>query len=273
VISLLLVRALLPGGAAPTDAAAAGVFLYSILSSLGWLLVAAALTWQTAHAVTGGDVTLARAYREALGRTLPLAVSAVLVGLVGAAMFVGLSLLGGMIAVAAVVGAALGSGGFGAAGAPGAAPPPALIIAIAGMIGLVFVAIVLFVMTSFFAIAPAVVVERAGPVAALGRSWRLSRGARLRIAGVLIVSWLIVTLPVVGVLLIAGFGPAMVDAQAAATLSLGRLFLQQALGLASNVLTVPFFVACLTLLYFDRRVRLEAYDLEVAVDALPSQSA
>jgi hypothetical protein len=50
----------------------------------------------------------------------------------------------------------------------------------------------------------------------------------------------------------------------------GQFWLQQVANSVTGALTTPFLVASLVILYFDRRVRTEALDVQLAADALAS---
>jgi hypothetical protein len=111
---------------------------------------------------------------------------------------------------------------------------------------------------------PALLIEELGPVAALGRSRRLVRGRWWPVAGVLLVSSLLVV--VVGSAFQALFGaidgfsshPALLPAVTAITLG----------SVVTMVLVQPFTAAVTTVLYYDLRVRHEGYDLQVLADQL-----
>ena len=62
----------------------------------------------------------------------------------------------------------------------------------------------------------------------------------------------------------------LIDPEAASSgvVGMGQIVVQQMLVLISAGFTTPFLVACILLLYFDQRVRLEAYDLQAEADAL-----
>ena len=103
---------------------------------------------------------------------------------------------------------------------------------------------------------PALVAERAGPGTALSRSWRLVRGRFWRTLGVILLMFLI--LAVVTVIFIAGFalvGAIFGTAGAVVAGILGAFVV--------GMVTTPLMFNGLTLLYFDSRVRGEAYDLDV----------
>lgn len=124
-------------------------------------------------------------------------------------------------------------------------------------------------MIMFFAVSQAVVVEGKGPIEALGRSRDLARGAWGKIFGTCFVIFLIAYLPsmalgVGAAFLIPGFIPTGGEPQAAG----GGIFGFYALSSVISGLTMPFMMLGLTLLYYDRRVRTEALDLEIATREL-----
>jgi hypothetical protein len=138
------------------------------------------------------------------------------------------------------------------------------------MIGIIFLLIPGLILASmFFGIIPAIVVEDRGPFEAFGRSRKLSKGARLRILGVIVLALLIAALPVMAFSFIAGVAAATrMGSGANATLSLGWQAIVQAGSFVLSALTTPYSVAALTLLYIDRRARTEAPDLEEAAARL-----
>ena len=90
-----------------------------------------------------------------------------------------------------------------------------------------------------------------------------------------IVSSIIAILPLVGISFLVGIEGAMWDVESAAALSPGQVVLQQLVTVVCTALTTPFMVGCFTLLYFDRRVRTEGYDIDLVAEALdqPSEPA
>jgi hypothetical protein len=119
-------------------------------------------------------------------------------------------------------------------------------------------------------VAPVVVViERMGPIAALGRAWRLSSGHRSRIFGIQI---LLFILNLVLSVLIGGIfgGLAAAGAQEGAPGQLGvTSVVQTIVNLASTIIWAPVEWIAFTVLYYDLRVRKEAFDLQLAAEALP----
>lgn len=136
-----------------------------------------------------------------------------------------------------------------------------------GLILLVIPGVLLLIM--FFAVGPVVVLEGRGPLEALGRSRELARGAWGRIFGVLFLLFLITALPTFALTAAMGVGAMASGAGAIAALENPWLFTAfQALSVLLSGLTTPFMSIGLVLLYYDRRVRSEALDVELAAEGL-----
>ena len=118
----------------------------------------------------------------------------------------------------------------------------------------------------------AIVLEGApGATAALGRSWSLTRGARGRIFGLMLVVAALIYIPMMALGFVAAiFAPSMVEAGAGGTTT--NVVLAAVAGLVS-MLVMPFFYCALTVAYYDLRVRKEAFDLEVLASTLQPQAA
>jgi hypothetical protein len=107
--------------------------------------------------------------------------------------------------------------------------------------------------------AQAVLVEDGGALASLRRSWELTRGARARVALLALIvaalTALLIALPrtLLDVLLPPGGAPRFYQTLADGAVVAGRLFL---------ALCFPFQAAAFTVLYYDLRIRKEAFDLE-----------
>ena len=131
-----------------------------------------------------------------------------------------------------------------------------------GFIALVITGIWLYAMWSVRV--PACVIERTGPFRSLRRSYRLVKGRWWPVAGVLIVSYLMVL--VIGGLISAGLIAAAISdsnpsVQFAVTVSVLS-------GIISGVLLQPFSAAVATVLYYDLRIRKEGFDLQLLADQL-----
>lgn len=225
-------------------------FLLMIAAMVGVILVMGAVTRQMSQAFMGGEVSFGDGFRHGLRALLSLIGTLILayLALVAAVMIP----MFGSMALAGVVAVFAG--------------PVGVILALVGVI-LALVATV-GAMASIFAVVPAVVVERKGPIGAIIRSWQLSRGARIRIAFLYALCWLISVLPTTGILLLFGLGTATFDPDAIATMTTGQIYLQQSVTMLVSALTFPFLMGSFVLLYYDRRIRTEAFDVEVATAAL-----
>jgi len=121
-----------------------------------------------------------------------------------------------------------------------------------------------FLITSWMLVPVVATIEGAGPVQALVRSWRLANGSRWRVLGLL--ALLVVLQGVISVL----FGFVFLSAFIADPLV--RTILQQAANLVASVAWAPVQWGTFTVLYYDTRVRREAYDLSLAAEALTRRS-
>ena len=121
-------------------------------------------------------------------------------------------------------------------------------VAVAALLSAILIGIplLIFILFAFFFYIQAILVEGQGPMAALARSWELVRGTWWRVFGILLVPYTaIITPSVLG--LIFGF----------TNTTPGDL-----LTTIVNLLIFPIVYVGGTLVYFDLRVRKEAYDLD-----------
>jgi hypothetical protein len=142
-------------------------------------------------------------------------------------------------------------------------PDPTLLFVILGAGGLTLLGslVQLALMAPFIAVAPAIVVERLGPVAAIRRSWRLMVPRY----------W-----PVLGVGILAGLIASLLNGVLAGPLTLvvalfgsERLWPLLALGgSVPSLISTPFVAIVATLLYFDARIRREGFDLALTAAGL-----
>lgn len=120
-----------------------------------------------------------------------------------------------------------------------------------------------------FAFAPAVVLEEKGPVESLGRSRELAQGAWGTIFLTYVVLYVITQVPGtgLGVVFMGGvvFAAAVEMSEGAL---MGMTAAYYALTFVIAALTLPFMAGGITLMYYDRRIRTEALDLQMAADGL-----
>lgn len=214
---------------------AAVVVIVSVVLSV---IQAAALTYAIGQRYLGRPETIGDAYSKG-ARTLPrLFLSFLLVGVLAAFVF-------GLVAAVIVV----------------SASSLAVVAVILGLIAFFFVLPWAFLSLAF--VTPAIVLEGLGPVAGIRRSFQLVDKARLRTLGLWILMGLIASL--LGVIFSVIFLASFV---ANSTLS---AVLQTAATVASGAISGPLLYGALTILYYDMRVRKEAFDLQLAAEALPRE--
>jgi len=241
--------------------AAMAVSMPGFMSVLVMLLVAVAiagvamvlwgaLTWQAAQSYVGKPVSLADGM-NAGGRSAMTLVGA---GFLGILCF-GALMVGVFLAVGFV------GGIVGAVGIPG-------ISILVGFLGaLAILAAFFFIAALFFAVIPAVVLEEKNPVEAIGRSHQLARGALPRITGMMVMTMVITYLPMLAVLLVTGGFEGMMSS-ATPTGAADAGWVEQLLTWTVSMLTTPFLMCVIVLLYYDRRVRTEALDLQLLTEDL-----
>lgn len=240
------------GDPAQMASALGRMMVIGFLASLVYIVMWAALTREASQAYLGQPSSLGDGLQTGV-RKVP--------AVLGAGIVIFIALFAAYMAVALIfimivgVGAASGSQGMG------------VVSILVGAV--VAAAAYLLVVALLFAVLPAIVVEDKGPLQAIGRSFDLARGDLRRVVGLMLVTLLIVYLPIVAVLWLTGGFADMANPQAAGT---GQFGAQQLLSTGVGVLTTPFMTAVIVLLYFDRRVRTEALDVQMAADRLAPTS-
>lgn len=139
---------------------------------------------------------------------------------------------------------------------------------------LIVIGLVLFIVPGVIAICglvlamPALVIEGLpSATAALGRSWALTRGYRLKILGLLFLLAVIMLLPWIAITGLVGVIGAMAGAGGARA-SMFFVVLGIAIGGLVQFFLYPLSHAALTVSYYDLRVRKEGFDLEVLASTL-----
>ena len=123
----------------------------------------------------------------------------------------------------------------------------------------------LFVMPMFVMVAPAIVVENLGPIEGMKRSWNLTKNRY----------W-----PVLGIALLSGFIANMLGSILSQIPTLAAMFIGGSFawvivalaGVVASMLSAPVVTIVATLLYFDARIRNEAFDLQVMAHDLNAPS-
>ena len=226
------------------------VIVYLIAFVLG-ALASAATAYLISESYLGRDL----APRAALRRAVPR-IGAVMVLSLGLGLVVMVSALPALLAVAgggAFAGLALQEGG-----SPGQAGTGALLM----LAGLAMLVIPVFVFSGLSVATTALVLENVGAGKAMSRSWALTKGFRLRIVGLLFVVLIVLMIPFLAI-------GAMGGAFQAEPSTGSVVLITVASGLVSLVIG-PLLYCVLTLVYYDLRVRKEAFDLEMLAAGLPA---
>ena len=223
-------------GAAASAAALLGGLISFVLSALA--------SAATAVAISGSyldqPVSAAEALKRAMPRLGPLLVVSLLVGL--------------LVLLASVPFFLLFAGAAFSATRTGAAPGGLVLFSM--LVGLASLSLTLIVASGVAVSTPVVVLEEVGAMEALSRAWFLTRGYRLRIAGLLFVCLILILIPYMALLFLGGAISAATPIWIAVVALLGRLLL------------TPILYCLLTLLYYDLRVRKEGFDLEMLAASL-----
>jgi len=117
---------------------------------------------------------------------------------------------------------------------------------------------------------PGIVVEHLSGYESIKRGYGLAQGGQFRIIGVLMVSYFLIMIPMMAVGILMGSSTMLLDPTTVETgvIDVTAFVIQQALSIIASGVATPFLVAAILLLYFDQRIRREAYDLQAEADAL-----
>jgi hypothetical protein len=132
-----------------------------------------------------------------------------------------------------------------------------IVAVVGGIVGTIYVA-------ASALVAPVVVtIEHVGPATALRRSWTLSDGHRWRILGLQLLLGLLNG--VISILLSTIFVTTLISDPT------NRAIATQVVNVIANIAWTPVQWGTFAILYYDLRVRREAFDLTLAAEALPRQ--
>lgn len=239
---LLTVYLMTSGGIFQRPLLYAGIVLLSVV--LG-ALATAATVFLVSETYLGNTISGGQAINRATKYLWRLILLTMMIGLV-----VGLSVLIFMV--------------------PGMVTGSPVLLALA-MIPAFIVALIIF--TGLLVSTPALVLEDAGPTAALSRSWQLTKGFRWKMLGLVMVVGIIIAIPSLALGFLSGGGIAMKQAGQISTTDI----LWEVVAQFASTLIFPLLYCALTVAYYDLRVRKEGFDLELLestlAHALPSGRA
>jgi hypothetical protein len=212
----------------------------------------------------GQGVTIGEAYKQVFSRFWRIVGLIVLIGMiVFGALFVG-----EVIAII-VIAFSAGSASIFARGGTGLVSI-GVVVAIIWAIAVFVAAIVaaLFFYSKLALAIPACILEQLPVGVALRRSWYLTKGSVLRIMLVNLLTWVLS--------LVLGLALTVPGQILAATLpskaQLLGLVLQHIGGFIAGVLAGPIATTAIALIYYDQRVRKEAFDLQHMMEAMGQQA-
>ncbi|MDP9245149.1 MAG: hypothetical protein M3O64_00715 [Chloroflexota bacterium] len=223
----------------PEEIAGFAVFgaVITVVSVIVLSVQAAAIVDAMSKRYLGQPTTIGESLRAGLRASVRL----ILASIIAFVSFIVLITMA--VVVLAIVTAAIGN------------PLPAIIGGIA-----VFV-LILYVVASWMPLPAVVTLEGRGPVDGIRRAWGLAGGARWRILGLL--TLVSILQGILGILFAFIFLGTIV------TEGVAKTVLQEVANLAVNALWAPIQWGVFTLLYYDLRVRKEAFDLQLAAESIP----
>jgi hypothetical protein len=250
-LALLMVVAMVPGD---STGAVIAVLVLAPIGVAAAVSIWTALVIQMNERLEGREPLLGPSVRRALALMLRVIWGGIIAYFFIAVSFAGWALVVGI--VTAVAAAALPQ-----------APAAALLVIVAVGLG---IAVLLAIAPGLSLFLPGVAIEGLTAYDSIKRGFGLAKGGRGRILAVLMVSWLLVLVPMMGVYVVTGTASMLVDPEAMSSgvVSAGRVVMLQLLLLLVGGFTTPYLVACILLLYFDQRIRREAFDLQSEAEAL-----
>ncbi|MEU6407264.1 glycerophosphoryl diester phosphodiesterase membrane domain-containing protein [Microbispora sp. NPDC046933] len=238
-----------------------GSIIGYVMTFVGTTVLTGVLTRVLGRAVFGGRITVGEAWRLARSR-LP--------ALFGLVLLQALILMLPLLALLAVFVSLAAADAFGGAGDTTAG---ALVLVVLLFL-VAYVPYLLFFYTRLSLAAPAIVLEGRGVTDAMSRSWRLVKGDSWRVLGILLLTAILAAI-ISSVLAIPfTFGGSilgMLSGGTAGGTTIAALLLAVGQALAAMI-AYPFQAGVTGLLYADRRMRAEAFDLVLQTAAAQNQS-
>ncbi|WP_232065544.1 hypothetical protein [Mycobacterium shinjukuense] len=224
-----------------------------LVSWLGGMLLSGMLTVVVGRAVFGSPITIGEAWAKIRGRLLALLGLALLEA-------AGLVALAGLVVVILVAVAVAANG--------------AAAVLLGFPMALTVMAVVAYLYTALLFAPVLIVLERLPVVDAITRSFALIRHSFWRVLGIRLLAALVVGL--VGNAIAAPFtivAQITLAAAATTTMLLVGTTLAAIGGAISQIITEPFNAGVVVLLYTDRRIRAEAFDLVLQTGAASGPAA
>lgn len=219
-----------------------------LVTWLGSMLLSGMLTVVVGRAVFGSPISIGETWVRIRGRLLPLLGLALLEAVVVAALF------GLVVMIIALLAAISG-------------PAPAVLVGLP--LVLVGIALLVYLYTAVLFAPVLIVLERLPVLEAINRSFALVRNGFWRVLGIRALTFVVASF--IGNAVALPFSIAGQVVIAAGTPSTGALLLSTAIAAVGStigqIITAPFNAGVIVLLYTDRRIRSEAFDLVLQTGA------
>jgi hypothetical protein len=238
---------------------------YGVIYLVGTALAGGATVVGVSKLHLGQGVSIGEAYKQVFSRFWRIVGVIVLLGVI----VFGSLFVGEFIAII-VISVSVGSTAIFARGGSGLASIGvvfAILWAVAVFLGAVGAA--LFFYSKLALAIPACILERLPVGVALRRSWYLTKGSVLRIMLVNLLTWVLSA--VLGVVLTIP-GQVLAVTLPSKALLVG-LVLQHIGGFIAGVVAGPIATTAIALIYYDQRVRKEAFDLQHMMELMGQQAA
>lgn len=243
----------LPGSAGGIAAISAGAIVGILLYLIGYALATGASIYAVSNAHLGKTTTISQSYRSVSNRVGAIIATSICTGLVIFAVSL-VGILAG-VALAKVMG-----------------PSSAFILVPGGAIGMFFL---IRLILRYSIATPACVLEKLGPVQSIQRSFSLSRGSEGRIFLIILLNVIIVS-ALTMVFSIPTFVGVGLAATKGAQPPMQYQVMQALASFMASTLSGPISIIAFSLVYYDQRVRKEAFDLTLMMEAIgqaPPQAA
>ena len=235
----------------------------ALIYVIGYALAAGATVYGVSKRHLGQNVTIGQAYKQVFAHFWRVLGAILLISVI----VFGSIFVGEIIAIFVFMLAAGGSTLFARGGGAGAG----IGVIIAGIWAFsLFVGGVLFGIffyCKFSLTVPSCMLENLSVGAALSRSWRLTKNSFWRIFLIYLLTWI---LSFVLSLVLGAPGQIYTAMVHNKTVVLG-IILQEVGGFIAGVIANPISTIAIALIYYDQRVRKEAFDLQVMMDVVGQQ--
>ena len=228
-------------------AASAGGLIWLVLYAAGYALANGAGIYAVSNAHLGKENTISAAYKAVRDRVFPILLTLILVGVI----------IFGLIMGAMLISVAAGTT-LGLSMSRGTGQLLAFPLIVGGIVFMVWISLRLSIAV------PACVLEKTGPVDSIKRSYDLTRGT----VGRLFLIFLLYGVIAVALVVVFSVPFVVVSALAKGQAAVKWQILQQFGSFLAGTICTPISIIATSLVYYDQRVRKEAFDLTLMMEAI-----